>query len=181
MTSYKLGLTQAKIRTHHTVSLLILTLHTLVLGYLGLTASRLQYYLLAAAALNLLVLLVYLFFSGTRTKMRRAVTVTLVANGIMWFWLGSTLMAGLIAVMAVLQWLALKPPVVKIAEDGILYPGLPEKKYTWADLERVIIKDGILSIDLKDNSLLQASLDAPTVASLDVSAFNRWSATQAGK
>lgn len=178
MIQYKLGLEQAQVRTHHTVSLLILVLHSLVLGYLGLVNGRLQYYLLAAAGLNMVVLLAYLFIPKAKTKMRRAVTVTFIANALMWYWLGSTLMAGLLVVMALLQWIALKPHVVRFTEEGIIYPGFPEKTWPWSDVTRVMVKAGNLGIDLNDNSLVQSNLTATTIATLDEKEFNNWCATQ---
>lgn len=174
--SYNLGIIRPQLRTQHTVSILVLVLHTLVFGYLGLPGSGLQYYLLAASALNLVILVLYAVPRFRRQKMRRAVTLSLLVNAILWWRMDSWLMAGLLLVMSIMQWMALKSPVVKVNDEGVTYPSFPGKKWAWDQLSRVMVKDAVLSVDLANNELLQSTLDADTSETLDVIAFNRYCA-----
>ena len=49
--------------------------------------------------------------------------------------------------------------VVKVQESGIFYPSFPTKYIAWHELSNVILKDGILTIDFRNNRIIQQELD----------------------
>ncbi|MEO5564051.1 MAG: hypothetical protein ABIR18_11465 [Chitinophagaceae bacterium] len=48
---------------------------------------------------------------------------------------------------------------VLVQPDKITYPSFPKKMIQWNELQNIILKDGILTIDFKNNKLLQNELD----------------------
>lgn len=48
---------------------------------------------------------------------------------------------------------------VSIFTDKILYPSLPQKHISWPELTAIILKDGLLTIDFKNNKLIQQAID----------------------
>jgi hypothetical protein len=60
---------------------------------------------------------------------------------------------------------------VRFLDEAIMYPSFPEKNIQWNELENVILKDGILTIDFKNNKLLQAEIDT-VEKQIDETAFN---------
>lgn len=48
---------------------------------------------------------------------------------------------------------------VIVSEDKITYPSFPKRRISWNELQNVIMKDGILTIDFKNNKLLQAETE----------------------
>lgn len=44
---------------------------------------------------------------------------------------------------------------IVFSEIGVVYPSFPKKTFTWIEVEQVILKDGMLTIDLKNNKLIQ--------------------------
>ena len=64
-----------------------------------------------------------------------------------------------------------KIPETVFSDNEIIYPSFPAKKIQWNELENVILKDGILTIDFKNNKLLQAEIADTAV---DVAAFNQY-------
>lgn len=44
---------------------------------------------------------------------------------------------------------------VSISGEKIIYPSFPRKEIMWNELQNIILKDGILTIDFKNNKLLQ--------------------------
>ncbi len=48
-------------------------------------------------------------------------------------------------------------------DEGIVYPSFPEKNIQWNQLHNVILKDEVLTIDFKNNKLLQAQIDINTI------------------
>ena len=49
----------------------------------------------------------------------------------------------------------------EVAFDGeeIVFNSFPQKKYSWNEISNVVLKDGLLSIDLKNNTLIQHTVD----------------------
>lgn len=47
---------------------------------------------------------------------------------------------------------------VIFTNDGIVYPSFPKKTFLWKDVSNVVLKDGILTIDLKNNKLIQSAI-----------------------
>lgn len=63
--------------------------------------------------------------------------------------------------------------LVLINNEGIIYPSFPEKKITWEELQNVVLKDGILTIDFKNDKLLQADVDIDTTSTAEA-VFNQY-------
>ena len=49
-----------------------------------------------------------------------------------------------------------------------------EKKYNWTEIAQIICKDDILTIDLKDNKLLQLNIEKNFAERFDVNEFNKF-------
>ena len=49
--------------------------------------------------------------------------------------------------------------VIKVDTNLIRYPSFPEKKIGWNRLTNVIMKDGLITIDFKNNKLIQQTVD----------------------
>jgi hypothetical protein len=62
-------------------------------------------------------------------------------------------------------------PKVAFDVDEIVLNTFPQKKYNWNQVNNVIIKDGILTIDLKNNKLMQKDVDAD-ISEADEQDFN---------
>ena len=62
---------------------------------------------------------------------------------------------------------------VSINKEGIIYPSFPEKKIAWEELQNVVLKDGILTIDFMNDTLLQAYVDTDNTTT-DETVFNQY-------
>jgi hypothetical protein len=69
-------------------------------------------------------------------------------------WAGLILLA-----MAAIESRALRPQEIGFAEDHIEMTGGTSKRIEWSSLTNVILKDGILTMDYRDNRLLQREVD----------------------
>jgi hypothetical protein len=76
-----------------------------------------------------------------------------------WFMLEFVWIAGINAVLAFFSVLTMKTPVVYIGSEQIIYPSFPKRKIQWTELNNVMLKDGLLTIDFKNNKLIQQSTD----------------------
>jgi hypothetical protein len=91
------------------------------------------------------------------------------------FWLGV-----LYIVAAITEQLVQKSLEIGVDEDGLLLNGFPKKLWKWQELQNVILKDGILTIDAKNNSLFQRAVEDEDDAFL-VTEFNHYCQQQLEK
>lgn len=62
-------------------------------------------------------------------------------------------------VMAVLERQALIAQEIGFSTDHIRFNGWPEKKYSWSQFTNILLKDGILTMDFRNNKLFQKETD----------------------
>ena len=63
------------------------------------------------------------------------------------------------AVMALLEKFALTPEEIGFNDEQIVFNGLVPKKIRWTELNNVILKDGIITLDFKNDRLIQKETD----------------------
>jgi len=62
-------------------------------------------------------------------------------------------------IMALLEKFALTPEEIGFNDEQIVFNGLVPKKIRWTELNNVILKDGIITIDFKNDRLIQKETD----------------------
>lgn len=61
---------------------------------------------------------------------------------------------------------------VGINEIGVIYPSVPSKLFEWKDIEQVLLKNNVLTIDLKNNKLIQVSISEEENEKIEHRKFN---------
>lgn len=61
--------------------------------------------------------------------------------------------------LAIAGYLSTRPEEIGFAEDRIVFKSVFSKTIYWAELSNALIKDGILTLDYKNNKLFQAETD----------------------
>ncbi|MCW3086681.1 MAG: hypothetical protein JWQ78_67 [Sediminibacterium sp.] len=56
------------------------------------------------------------------------------------------------------------PLEIAFDAEGLVVNSLPKKQYTWSEVTNVVMKDGIVTIDLRNNKLIQKELEDDTSA-----------------
>jgi hypothetical protein len=51
---------------------------------------------------------------------------------------------------------------VLVFDDRIVYPSFPKRTIEWKEMKNVVLKDGWLTIDLKNNKIFQNEILSPT-------------------
>lgn len=77
------------------------------------------------------------------------------------------------AFLAILEYQAKLPPEIGFAQDHIVFNGLFRKKINWTEIENVILKNGLLTIDFKNNKLLQKEINTGENEASE-GEFNAW-------
>jgi len=59
------------------------------------------------------------------------------------------------------------PQEVAFDEEGVVVNSFPKKYFYWNDIANVILKDGILTIDLHNNKLIQKEIETPASVKIE--------------
>ena len=80
-------------------------------------------------------------------------------TGIYWLYIGYWWVSLILVVLALLYYIARQTLQVDIDTEGIHYPSFPERTFTWKELNNTILKNGLLTIDFRNNKLIQQLID----------------------
>ena len=154
MKKYELDLKNEKQRSYLRFSWLMIIANLAFFVYLSASTwfknmGPLLYVLLAIVAI------VVMQFSKVQKKKRRLYILFLIIilgwiNTRVYWW-----MAIPIVVLMILDEIARRDFVVKVFADRIFYPSFPYREIKWDELSNVILKDKILTIDFKNNKIIQ--------------------------
>jgi hypothetical protein len=84
-------------------------------------------------------------------------------------WLGLPLL-----IFAAFGFYTNKKTILNFSHKGILYPSFPPKLLLWSEVDFVILKDGILTMEMSDNRVFQFTLSHQETAKLDEHSFNEF-------
>ncbi len=59
------------------------------------------------------------------------------------------------------------PREIAFDETEVVFNTFPRKHYQWDELSNVVLKDGLLTLDFKNNKLLQKEIDSQTTPQLE--------------
>ena len=117
-------------------------------------------------------LTMYFFFKKGRESNFFQMLFSFFIASIFWMLLGFYLMSFLLFTFALTGMLALRKLNVEFDKRLISYPSFPRKKIMWNEVSNLILKDNILTIDLKNNKLIQHTIKENENKDLDETAFN---------
>lgn len=105
-----------------------------------------------------LLLLIYLFTIAYNNKIRayiRTFSLAAFCLSICWLLAGPWWIA-LLSLVLVLFYLAAQRELnIIVSSSEIIYPSLPRRKIQWDELNNLILKDGLLTIDFKNDAIIQ--------------------------
>ncbi len=77
----------------------------------------------------------------------------------------------MLAVFSFVEYRAMKlAPSIIFSETEIVLKSVFRKKYLWFDIDHIILKDDLLTVDFRDNRILQKEVSS----TVNEAAFNRW-------
>ncbi len=157
---FSLTLKNEKTRQYRTIRDLIVVLNFIAfIALLVMAATNQQKITLV---IGLLVCSTYLFFLllelFNKKSYRQWLPNLFPLLALVWFryafWWGGIV----ILLLFLLDKLAARKLTLLFSNDSIRFPSVPARKINWAELNNVILKDGLLTLDFKNNKLLQVAL-----------------------
>lgn len=73
--------------------------------------------------------------------------------------------------LALLEKQAKLSPEIRFSPAQIIFNRLMKKKFAWSEIDNVILKDGLLTVDFKNNKLFQQEIEEKGLSEEE---FNNW-------
>ena len=173
--SFAIEIPNSRMKAYKIVTFIILTLNFIGFGYVFLQTKGTSSMIAIVGLLINVVPWLYYLLNKKHIK-SPIIDIAIIGSSFIWLFFGNFWMGLMLLFVGFVGFFANKKPVILFSENGIEYPSFPTKKYTWAEVEQVIWKDDVLTIDLKNNKLLQFSIDKQFSNGFDVIGFNSWCA-----
>ena len=171
---YELVLKNDKIQQYNRISFFIQVINILFFVYISFSAAgRSQKAIAAAAVLVTFGILFLKFFHQAFQQNKFFFTIGFSTAAVFAVALGQYWAAALNLLFLLLERQSQKTIRVSVTNEKIIYPSLLNRTINWTELNNMVLKDGMLTIDFRNNKLLQAEVDLDT-ALPDEADFNRF-------
>lgn len=173
MGSYTIILPNEKAATYKVVTFIIAIMNSLAFALMIMKSGNKQ---LNSILISIgFLIAVFPFINYFIFKAKRKVfsfDVSFLMCGIVCIILGMVFPGILLFIFSIFGFFTKKDFQLEIGEDEIVYPSFPKKKYSWHEVDNLMLKDNILTIDFKNNKLFQFTLNEADNKNLDEAAFN---------
>jgi hypothetical protein len=158
---YAYTLKPDKLASYSRISLIFFAINIACLLVLGLLTSDAGYriYALSGGALTLLWVIFVLLRGNNGGHSRLRFTPGYAFLLFLWLKLYFYWVAAIVLLLALLDYIARRPLVVRFTPSVIYFPSFPPRQIAWAEVQNVVLKDGLLTIDFTNNKMLQAEVE----------------------
>lgn len=172
--SYSIEIPNEKLATYRVVTLIIAIINLLAFAYIIFYTNDagIVSLLYIGFVVSLLALILFIIKHYSRFFKSFRIEIAFIISGCIWMISTNYLLGLLLLLFAFLGLIANKKPVIYFTKEQIRYPSFPEKIFLWPDVDFVILKDDILTIELKNNQLFQFTLEKEIANGIDAAAFN---------
>lgn len=157
MKQYELVLKNEKERSYRRISILLLIINFISIVFVTYENDFTKWWPLIIALIAVSFAFTLAYFKDKNEKV--AFSAAFLLLSLAWQNTGHWVPAALNLVLLILNGITSQKPIVTINNDQITFPAFPKKQIQWKDLNNVILKDGLLSIDFKNNKLIQQLID----------------------
>lgn len=113
----------------------------------------------------------YVFIIPNRKRRFRWLDPLMLVAGLLFFLFNYFIPGILLIIMAILGMIMRRNLKVVFNEESAVFYTFPKKKFIWEEFENVLYKDGILTVDFKNNRIVQEQVIVKTPDFI-VSEFN---------
>ena len=177
MDNISIILPNEKAGTYKIVTLLIAVINAIALVYFSFRSaenSNLHDLSVIASAVVMPPLLNYIFIKKWLHSKVEFVMISLFTAAVFWVLMGFYLIGFLLFLFAFFGVIALRKLKIDFNDFFISFPSFPRKKINWDEVSNLILKDNVITIDLKNNTLIQYALNKSDNIDLDEDLFNAY-------
>ena len=177
MDNISIVLPNEKSGTYKIVTILIAIINATALVYFAFKSaenSSMHDLSVIASAMVMPPLLIFIFLKKWLYSKVEFVIISLFLAAIFWILIGFYLIGFLLFLFAFSGVIAMRKLKIDFNDFFISYPSFPRKKIQWNEVSNLILKDNVITIDLKNNTLLQYALNKSENENLDEALFNHY-------
>ena len=178
MKKFELVLKNEKRRSYQTITWMIIISNIALLILLSVKGAFSRAEVIATVIMICLAIIIPLYFKSKNIKIETSIIFLILMTT--WLTTGYWWVALINFVFEIFQIAALRTLILKLDHEVIIYPSLPKKKIDWKELSNLILKDGLLTIDFKNNRIIQQQI-ADTSSTVDEKEFNEFCKQQLNK
>lgn len=183
MNQFSIEIPNPRTDTYRIMTNLLLIIISLAFGAILLgkaVGSNQAIVALCGVLLNAIAAGVRMLKKNLLIQLRPGPWLIFLVDSIIWIVIGKLFIAFLIGFFSIAGIYAARRLYIGFTEEGIAYPSFPSRIIYWSSVEQVICKDGILTIDLKNNKLLQFNISPASAHNLNEVDFNSYCKRQCG-
>ncbi len=159
MQSYHITLANEKRRTY-TVSLVVLTaLSGVAFIFLAWTAAGIPARNISLTATGVIGICLLVYRLVRKEGRILLIYAAMILSTVFFILMGHYIPGGILLLVLLLFIQAVRKPVVIVSDTSVTCPGFPGRTISWNELNNILIRDGLLTIDWKNNKLFQQPVD----------------------
>ncbi|MEJ7611236.1 MAG: hypothetical protein WKF88_08680 [Ferruginibacter sp.] len=174
MNKFAVEIPNDRARTYRLITFIILILNFFVFGFIFVRSAERYPVTLAVAGLVVNAVPLIFFLLNKKHIKSPWLEISFFISAVLTLLWGNYLAAILLVLFSLFGYFANRKKQILFSEEGIVYPSFPAKQYEWTEVEQVIWKDDILTLDLKNNKLMQLNIDKPFADNFPVKEFNEF-------
>jgi hypothetical protein len=159
MQQFEIVLKNEKLKSYQQISWSIIIVHIIVFLYLAIFSSNRLVSVNCLVVLAILAIFFFLRFYFIRTRWQFGFHPFFIVLILGWLNMYQYWMAVIPLAFDILGTIAARKLIAVFSEEMVVYPSFPKKKIQWTNLSNTILKDGLLTIDFKNNKLIQQAAD----------------------
>jgi len=158
MQKFELILINEKIKQYGLFALLIILFNCFVFAYLAVTRSEIRFRCIGVVTW-IFALFVIQHFAKKRGKDFSAeggsiLIIIAVYLSFQYWW-----PAAVMVILAILYIISIRQFILSVNASHIIFPSFPKRTIQWNELNNVMMKDGLLTLDFKNNKLIQVFIN----------------------
>jgi hypothetical protein len=111
------------------------------------------------STLSLLTAITVYFNSSKKVKKEYYFLFATLFTSFYWILMGFWWLGMLLVLLAALYHFSKQEPIVQVSAGKIKYPSFPARTIHWQQVNNVLLKEGLLTIDFKNNKFIQQALE----------------------
>lgn len=159
MEHFEIPLKNEQLKFYNQLSWLIIAINFIVFLYLSLFSGEKNIRVGAISSLGLLILLLMLQRFSKKINWLPGMHPYFLVLMVGWIIMEKYWLTAIPFFFNILSAICIRKLVVDVSADIIMYPSFPQKKIHWSALSSMILKDGLLTINFKNNAIIQQYAD----------------------
>ena len=160
MQQFEIILKNNKQRSYHMIALINLILNTLIFVFLSFYDLFRTVALSSVFAIGLYLLLRW-YVVKKQTSIPFFDEFVFFIPAMCWFGFHNYLLMGILIILGILYRISIQKIQFLFTRSSVIKTNFPKKTFEWKSFSNVVLRDNILTMDFKNNHLIQSEIEDP--------------------